>query len=97
MTMMISAYGRDGECLAMVHPHEGSEGFRRCGVNFNSSQDRRVDKIQALAAGLMDVIDGEMLALDPADGDGKRCLATAKTHLETAVMFAVKGCFTGPN
>ena len=97
MTMMISAFGPDGECLAQVHPHEGSEGFRRCGVTFNPSQDRRVAKIKALAAGLMDAIDEEMLALDPADSGGKRCMATAKTHLETAQMFAVKGCFMGPN
>ena len=83
--------------IAKVHPHEGSEGYRRCGVSFNPSQDKRVAKIKALAAGLMEVIDGEMLALDPADGDGRRCMATAKTHLESAQMFAVKGCFMGPS
>ena len=75
---------------------EGSEPWRRCGVSFNPSQDERVEKIKMLAAGLMQVIDDEMLALDPADGDGKRCMATAKTHLEAAQMFAVKGCFMGP-
>ena len=97
MTMMIAAYGPEGECIAKVHPHEGSEGYRRCGVSFNPSQDQRVAKIKALAAGLMEVIDGEMRALDPADGDGKRCMPTAKTHLESAQMFAVKGCFMGPS
>ena len=74
---------------------EGSEAYRRCGVSFNPSQDQRVEKIKALAAGLMQVIDDEMLALGPADGDGKRAMATAKTHLESAQMFAVKGCFVG--
>lgn len=80
----------------MVSVAEGSEAYRRCGVSFNPSQDERVEKIKALAAGLMQVIDEEMLALDPADGDGKRCMATAKTHLEAAQMFAGKGCFMGP-
>ena len=32
-----------------------------------------MSKIKALAAGLMQAIDDEMLALDPSDGDGKRC------------------------
>ena len=93
MTMMITAYGPQGECIAKVHPHEGSEGYRRCGVSFNPSQHQGVAKIKALAAGMMQAIDEEMLALDPDDGDGKRCMATAKTQLESAQMFAVKGLF----
>lgn len=92
-TMMIVAYGPDGECLAKVHPMKDSEAFRRCGVSFNPSQDVRVSKIKALSAALMQAIDDEMMALDQDDGDGKRCMATAKTHLESAQMFAVKGCF----
>ena len=97
MTMMITAYGPGGDCLAKVHPHEGSVGFRRCGVSLDPSQDRRVAKINALSAGLMDAIADEMLALDPDDADGKRCMATAMTQLESAQMFAVKGCFMKPD
>ena len=83
-----------GKDLApFVRVLEGSEAWRRCGVSFNPSQDERVERIKALAAGLMQVIDEEMTALGPSDGDGKRCMATAKTHLEAAQMFAVKGCF----
>ena len=92
-TLLVTAYGPEGDCLAKVHPHEGSVGFRRCGVSFNPSQDRRVAKIKALAAGLMEAIDEEMLALEPDDADGKRCMATAMTQLESAQMFAVKGLF----
>ena len=96
MTMMITAYGPEGDCLARVYPREGSAGYRRCGVSFNPSQDRRVAKIKALAAGLMDAIDEEILVLDSDDGDGKRCMATAMTYLESAQMFAVKGLFMKP-
>ena len=96
MTMMITPHGPEGEMLAKVHPREGSVGYRRCGVSFNPSQDRRVAKIKALAAGLMEAIDEEMLALDSDDGDGKRCMATAMTYLEAGQMFAVKGLFMRP-
>ena len=50
--------------------------------------------IKALAAGMMEYInDLQMLALEPDNGDGKRCMATAMTYLESAQMFAVKGLF----
>lgn len=97
MTMMVTAYGPDGECIAKIHPHEGSVGFRRCGVSFNPDQDPGVAKINALASGLMDAIADEMLGLDADDGDGRRCMATAMTQLESAQMFAVKGLSKQPD
>ena len=95
MTMTIEVTGHDGELIGMVQPYEGSVGYRRCGVSFNPSQDHRVALIKGLAAGLMEAISNYGKATAPDDGDGKRCMATAMTHLESAQMFAVKGLFTG--
>ena len=72
---------------------EGSVGYWRCGVSFNPSQDYNVTMIKALAAGMMEYINTCSEALEPDNGDGKRCMATAMTQLESAQMFAVKGLF----
>ena len=98
MTMTISIEVRDNEkeIIGDVYLDEGSVGFRRCGVSFNPSQDQRVAHIKAMSAGLMEVISHLMGLLDDDDGDGKRCMATAMTHLESAQMFAVKGLFMKP-
>ena len=96
MSIVIHVQPHDPAGNFAVSVAEGSEAHRRCGVSFNPSEDRRVTKIKALAAGLMQAIDDEMLALDPDDGDGKRAMASAKTRVEAAQMFAVKGCFMGP-
>lgn len=96
MLTVVLYNGDSGQQLAEVGVHPGSVGHRRCGVSFNPSDDRRVTLLKGLSAGLMQAIADEMLALDPGDADGKRCMATAMTHLEAAQMFAVKGLFAKP-
>ena len=96
MPITVDLKDRNGDRLVAVEVQEGSIGYRRCGVRFNPSQDRKVAVIKGLAAALMEVIADEQLHLDPDDGDGKRCMATALTYLEAAQMFAVKGLFMGP-
>ena len=96
MPITVELKDQNGDRLVSVPVHEGSIGFRRCGVSFNPTQDRKVAVIKSLAAALMDVISDEQNHLDPDDGDGKRCMATAMTYLEAAQMFAVKGLFMKP-
>ena len=93
MTMTITVWDENARKVGQVHPHPGSPGYRRCGVSFNPSEDRRVTMIKDLAAGLMEEISNEMSRLAGDDADGRRCMATAMTHLEAAQMFAVKGLF----
>ena len=96
MTTTIEVIGYDGAIEGTVIIKEGSVGHKRCGVSFNPSQHNDVAMIKALAAGLMEYINICNQALAPDDGDGKRCMATAMTHLESAQMFAVKGLFMKP-
>ena len=68
---------------------EGSEPWQRCGISFNPSKDSAVDHIKMLSAALMQAINDYT-----GEGPGsQRSMATAKTYLESAQMFAVKGLF----
>ena len=77
--------------------HEHSVGGARAGIKFNPDSHPGVRKLKALAGAFMEACHQEMQNRDADDGDGKRCLATAMTHAESAQMFAVKGLFARRN
>lgn len=76
---------------------EISVGASRCGLKFNPDENFDVRRIKSVAAALMEQFNTYLQSRLPDDADGKRCFATAMTHLESAQMFAVKGLFTRRN
>ena len=76
---------------------EISVGASRCGLKFNPDENPDVRRIKSVAAALMEQFNTHLQDRLPDDSDGKRCFATAMTHLESAQMFAVKGLFTRRN
>ena len=76
---------------------EMSVGAARCGLKFNPDENFDVRRIKSVAAALMEQFNVHLQDRLPDDSDGKRCFATAMTHLESAQMFAVKGLFTRRN
>ena len=87
MTLQVSF--NDGQNNGEVIVCEGDDGYARCGVSFNPTQDAGVVRIKALAAGLMQELSNKLGAAEHPDA--KRCFATAMTQLESAQMFGVKG------
>ena len=80
--------GEDRHVSFVVSTNEDSIGFRRCGVSPGIVEDSGVDRVNILAALLMDEMHARVLV---AEGlDAKRCMATAMTNIETAQMFAAR-------
>ena len=96
MTMVVEVRTAtpDGPIVDKVTVCAGDDGHARCGVSFNPDQNADVRKIKGLAAGLMQAIAQYRDNRGSDDHDGRRCMATAMTQLESAQMFAVKGLFT---
>ena len=76
------------------------------GVSFNPSRKPVVDLVKKLTAELMDVLDSVPVPpatfMDNTSGTNLqaeygRWMSLAKTHLETASMFAVKALVHNPN
>lgn len=67
-------------------------GQFRVGTTFNPSNDTNVDKIKALAADLIDVIDG----LPSQDAEQARLKALAMTAIEDGAMWGVKAATKQP-
>ena len=73
-----------------INVKPNSEAAKRCGVAFNPSNDIRVDMLKIYSAALMQAMTN---ALENTGGVDARSIATAKTYLESAQMFAVKALF----
>jgi len=76
-----------------------TKGEYRVGINFNPSNDARVDTIKELAAALIDLI--EMIPevdymTEPGKSERSRLKALAQTHVEDAAMWAVKAATKQP-
>ena len=66
-----------------------SFGEYRVGKDFNPSQNKTVDQIKTLAAGLIDLIDGIQVTAEP-DDETIRLKKLAMTAIEDGAMWAVK-------
>ena len=91
MTMSITVWDGHGRKVGQVHPAEHGVGYRRCGLAVGAGGDRNLAMVQGLSAGLMEELANRQREMDAGDADGRRCLATAMTHLEIASMFALRG------
>jgi hypothetical protein len=69
-----------------------TKGEYRVGISFNPSSNPVVDKIKQTAAELIDMLDDEI----EGDGEVKRLVALAQTHIEDGAMWAVKAATKKP-
>ena len=69
-----------------------TQGEYRVGINFNPSKDDLVGRIKRAAADLIDLVGTIEDGADRGNAvaEVRRCKALAQTHIEDAVMWAVK-------
>jgi L-lactate utilization protein LutC len=71
-----------------------NDPFRKAYTNLNPEQQDAMNRIKLQAQELYDLM--EEIVTKTEKSERARCMNTARTNLETAIMWAVKGITTDP-